>query len=70
MGEADQEAEDARRIAAHTGWFLKQRIKWTTSDQLFRLSDIGTLTLLYSQPVGGLQILNPDGKWRFVRPLD
>lgn len=32
-------------------------------------TDIGSITLLYSQPVGGLQVLNPDGVWRFVKPL-
>ncbi|KIJ58914.1 hypothetical protein HYDPIDRAFT_33715 [Hydnomerulius pinastri MD-312] len=33
-------------------------------------SDIGSVTILWSQPVGGLQILSPDGKWRWVRHID
>ncbi|KAH7881900.1 hypothetical protein F5I97DRAFT_1914382 [Phlebopus sp. FC_14] len=33
-------------------------------------TDIGSLTILWSQPVGGLQILSPDGKWRWVRHID
>ncbi|KAF9035013.1 Clavaminate synthase-like protein [Hymenopellis radicata] len=32
--------------------------------------DIGSVTILWSQPVGGLQILSPDGKWRWVKHLD
>ncbi|KIY73903.1 Clavaminate synthase-like protein [Cylindrobasidium torrendii FP15055 ss-10] len=32
--------------------------------------DIGCITILWSQPVGGLQILSPDGKWRWVKHLD
>ena len=34
------------------------------------LIDIGTITILWSQPVAGLQILCPDGKWRWVRHID
>ncbi|KAF8546095.1 Clavaminate synthase-like protein [Imleria badia] len=33
-------------------------------------TDIGSVTILWSQPVGGLQILSPDGKWRWVRHID
>ncbi|KAI0658145.1 Clavaminate synthase-like protein [Cubamyces menziesii] len=33
-------------------------------------TDIGTITILWSQPVAGLQILCPDGKWRWVRHID
>ncbi|KAI9568579.1 hypothetical protein HD554DRAFT_2259773 [Boletus coccyginus] len=33
-------------------------------------TDIGSVTILWSQPVGGLQILPPDGKWRWVRHID
>ncbi|KLO19631.1 Clavaminate synthase-like protein [Schizopora paradoxa] len=32
--------------------------------------DIGCVTALWSQPVGGLQILSPDGKWRWVKHLE
>ena len=28
------------------------------------------MTILWSQPVGGLQILSPDSKWRWVRHID
>ncbi|KAK0484487.1 hypothetical protein IW261DRAFT_840646 [Armillaria novae-zelandiae] len=32
--------------------------------------DIGCVTVLWSQPIGGLQILSPDGKWRWVKHMD
>ncbi|PFH47634.1 hypothetical protein AMATHDRAFT_77105 [Amanita thiersii Skay4041] len=32
--------------------------------------DFGTLTLLWSQPVSALQILGPDGVWKWVKHLD
>ncbi|KAG2362912.1 hypothetical protein BDR07DRAFT_1450951 [Suillus spraguei] len=33
-------------------------------------TDIGTITILWSQPIGGLQILASDGKWKWVRHID
>ncbi|KAF8432736.1 hypothetical protein L210DRAFT_3711347 [Boletus edulis BED1] len=33
-------------------------------------TDIGSVTILWSQPVGGLQILSPDGGWRWVRHIN
>ncbi|KAG2152934.1 Clavaminate synthase-like protein [Suillus clintonianus] len=30
----------------------------------------GTITVLWSQPIGGLQILAPDGRWKWVRHID
>ncbi|KAJ6568972.1 hypothetical protein B0H19DRAFT_938008 [Mycena capillaripes] len=33
-------------------------------------TDIGSVTILWSQPIGGLQILSPDGVWRWVRHMD
>lgn len=32
--------------------------------------DFGTVTILYSQPIGGLQILSPDNKWRWIKHID
>ncbi|KAI1787047.1 Clavaminate synthase-like protein [Ganoderma leucocontextum] len=32
--------------------------------------DTGTVTILYSQPIAALQILSPDGKWRWVKHID
>ncbi|TFY59240.1 hypothetical protein EVJ58_g5903 [Rhodofomes roseus] len=33
-------------------------------------TDIGSITLLWSQPVTALQMLMPDGQWRYVRHID
>ncbi|KAF9014245.1 hypothetical protein BDQ17DRAFT_1342371 [Cyathus striatus] len=33
-------------------------------------TDIGSITILWSQPIAGLQILSPDEKWRWVRHMD
>ena len=32
--------------------------------------DIGTITILWSQPVSALQVMSPDGKWRWVRHIN
>lgn len=31
--------------------------------------DFGTITILWSQPVAALQILSPDGKWRWIKHI-
>ncbi|CAK5263717.1 unnamed protein product [Mycena citricolor] len=33
-------------------------------------TDIGSITVLFSQPVSGLQILGKDGKWRWVKHIE
>ncbi|KAF7312889.1 Clavaminate synthase-like protein [Mycena kentingensis (nom. inval.)] len=33
-------------------------------------ADVGSITVLWSQPIGGLQILSHDGKWRWVRHVE
>jgi isopenicillin N synthase-like dioxygenase len=33
-------------------------------------TDLGTVTLLFPQPVAGLQILNSAGQWKWVRPQE
>ncbi|KAL6302299.1 Clavaminate synthase-like protein [Sparassis latifolia] len=33
-------------------------------------TDIGSITVLWSQPIAGLQILSPDGKWRWIKHID
>ncbi|PPQ82154.1 hypothetical protein CVT24_012555 [Panaeolus cyanescens] len=33
-------------------------------------SDIGTVTILYSQPVAGLQILTPEGEWKWLKHIE
>ncbi|KAF7298739.1 Flavonol synthase/flavanone 3-hydroxylase [Mycena indigotica] len=33
-------------------------------------TDIGTVTILYSQPISALQILGRDGKWRWIKHIE
>lgn len=33
-------------------------------------TDFGSLTLLFSQHVAGLQIRTPEGSWKYVKPID
>ncbi|EKM75875.1 hypothetical protein AGABI1DRAFT_45747 [Agaricus bisporus var. burnettii JB137-S8] len=33
-------------------------------------TDVGTITLLYSQPVSALQVLTSDGRWKWVKHID
>lgn len=33
-------------------------------------TDLGSITLLFRQPVAALQILNSDDQWKWVKPLD
>ena len=33
-------------------------------------TDLGSLTLLFRQPVAALQILNSQGEWKWVKPQD
>ncbi|KAF8490579.1 Clavaminate synthase-like protein [Gautieria morchelliformis] len=33
-------------------------------------TDVGSLTILWSQPVSGLQIKSPDGKWRWIKHIE
>ncbi|KAF7366837.1 hypothetical protein MSAN_00942200 [Mycena sanguinolenta] len=33
-------------------------------------TDLGSITVLYSQPVSALQILGQDGKWRWIRHIE
>ena len=34
------------------------------------MSDFGSLTILYSQPVAALQILTKDGTWKWIKHID
>ena len=33
-------------------------------------TDFGSLTLLFSQHVAGLQIRTPEGQWKYVKPVE
>jgi isopenicillin N synthase-like dioxygenase len=34
----------------------------------YRHSDMGSLTILFRQPVAALQVLTKDGTWKYVKP--
>ncbi len=38
--------------------------------RLIFLIDIGSITILYSQPVAALQMLTSSGEWKWVRHLE
>ncbi|KAI8310994.1 UPF0676 protein [Colletotrichum sp. SAR11_240] len=49
-------------------WFVnKHRYEKSSGDHL-RHSDMGSLTLLFRQPVAALQVLTNEGTWKWVRP--
>jgi isopenicillin N synthase-like dioxygenase len=33
-------------------------------------TDFGSLTMLFSQHIAGLQIRTPEGEWKYVKPVD
>lgn len=35
----------------------------------YDLTDIGSITILWSQPVTALQIMSPEGKWRYAKHI-
>jgi isopenicillin N synthase-like dioxygenase len=36
---------------------------------IFYIIDFGSVTLLWSQPVSALQLLQPDGTWKWVKHI-
>lgn len=42
----------------------------TTFHPNMKFVDFGSITILWSQPVGGLQILSRDNKWLWVRHVE
>ncbi|KAF4579728.1 hypothetical protein EYR40_000094 [Pleurotus pulmonarius] len=55
-------------LKGHTGDVPLLR-KGTTSIDAPR-TDSGSITVLWSQPVSGLQILTPSGKWKWIKHID
>lgn len=51
------------------GYTLSLPSLYTFANQdIYRHSDMGSLTLLFRQPVAALQVLSNDGTWKWVRP--
>lgn len=57
-------AERVSNISSSTFACGRQRSFLTQAN---RHSDLGSLTLLFYQPIGGLQVLARDGSWKDVR---
>ncbi|PBK90715.1 Clavaminate synthase-like protein [Armillaria gallica] len=67
----DAEGESSiRLLRAHSFPRSKEEEEKTERVWLKGHHDIGCVTVLWSQPIGGLQILSPDGKWRWVKHMD
>ncbi|KAI8261764.1 hypothetical protein K4K53_000180 [Colletotrichum sp. SAR 10_77] len=49
-------------------WFVKKHRYEKSSGDHLRHSDMGSLTLLFRQPVAALQVLTNEGTWKWVRP--
>lgn len=57
-------------LKGHTGWCFLTFFNSGLAPFIHTILDIGSVTILWSQPVAGLQIPSPDGKWRWVRHID
>jgi isopenicillin N synthase-like dioxygenase len=67
MTKRRKQAMFGSRVIQVSGFYLL----CSSSYELERhMPDFGTVTVLWSQPVAGLQILSPDGKWRWIRHID
>ncbi|KAG6856576.1 hypothetical protein H0H87_002964 [Tephrocybe sp. NHM501043] len=62
----DEEKTKNVWLKGHTG----EKVKSPPDTKLNEPSDFGSLTLLWSQPVSALQILVPEGKWKWVKHID
>lgn len=40
----------------------------SSNEEFCRHSDMGSLTLLFRQPVAALQVLTKEGTWKYVQP--
>ncbi|KAG9227011.1 hypothetical protein CCMSSC00406_0008983 [Pleurotus cornucopiae] len=66
------------RVSSPRGivWFMKYHPREATEEELTKSvwlkghADIGSITILYSQPIGGLQILSRDNQWRWIKHID
>ena len=55
-------------MKGHVGKYTFKLFRTVTRySHLSLVSDIGAVSILWSQPVTALQILSPDGKWRYVK---
>lgn len=64
-----EEEEQTKNVwlKGHTGSILNYSVSSSTYTSL---PDIGSITILWSQPISGLQILSQDGVWRYIRHIE
>ncbi|OTA94234.1 hypothetical protein M434DRAFT_384142 [Hypoxylon sp. CO27-5] len=65
----DQESDDHLRYMIYN---VRSQEEWDRAQAYSKggHTDFGSLTLLFSQHVAGLQIRTPEGQWKYVRPVD
>ncbi|ORY60257.1 gibberellin 2-oxidase [Pseudomassariella vexata] len=65
----DEESDDHLRYMIYN---VRTQEEWDRAQAYSKggHTDFGSLTLLFSQHVAGLQIKTPEGQWKYVRPVD
>lgn len=65
----DEESDDHLRYMIYNA---RSQEEWDKAQAYSKggHTDFGSLTLLFSQHVAGLQIRTPEGEWKYVRPVD
>ncbi|KAK7748333.1 hypothetical protein SLS62_008701 [Diatrype stigma] len=65
----DRESDDHLRYMIYN---VRTQEEWDRAQAYSKggHTDFGSLTLLFSQHVAGLQIRTPEGQWKYVKPVD
>lgn len=65
----DKESDDHLRYMIYN---VRTQEEWDKAQAYSKggHTDFGSLTLLFSQHVAGLQIRTPEGQWKYVKPVD
>ncbi|KAI1615227.1 gibberellin 2-oxidase [Exophiala viscosa] len=65
----DQDSDDHLRYMIYN---VRSQDEWDRAQAYSKggHTDFGSLTLLFSQHVAGLQIRTPEGEWKWVKPVD
>ncbi|KAI0129988.1 gibberellin 2-oxidase [Xylariales sp. AK1849] len=65
----DEESDDHLRYMIYN---VRTQEEWDKAQAYSKggHTDFGSLTLLFSQHIAGLQIRTPEGEWKYVRPVD
>ena len=61
--------ENKERLVERTYWCALITFTSYEAESSRPSVDIGSITVLYSQPVAALQVLSPDGNWRWVKHI-